>query len=226
MKHVAPDTCKRTFSCFHCGAITQHDWWGVDWNGKRFDVTNSQLQVSTCIICDGHSLWQGDSLIFPRNGEAPAPNPDMPDSIRDTYSEAAAIHSQSPRAAAALLRLAIQNLCIELGEKGENINADIKSLVAKGLPEIVQRSLDVVRVVGNNAVHPGQINTDDHAVTGSLFELINVIVEYMISLPKRVGILYGGLPQGSLDAIEKRDKKAVKTCHENPYRLSCIDDLL
>jgi hypothetical protein len=30
----------------------------------------------------------------------------------------------------------------------------------------------------------------------------------MISLPKRVGTLYTGLPPGALDAIEKRDKKS------------------
>lgn len=208
MKYVEAESCKETFTCFQCGAITQHNWWGVDWDGRQFLPHNSHLQVSTCIICGGHSIWEGASLILPLSGDAPSPNPDMPDSIRGIYLEAAAIHGQSPRAAAALLRLAIQNLCIELGEKGQNINADIKSLVAKGLPEIVQQSLDVVRVIGNNAVHPGQINTDDHSVTGSLFELVNVIVEYMISLPKRIGTLYSGLPSGALAAIEKRDGRS------------------
>ena len=77
----------------------------------------------------------------------------------------------------------------------------------KGLPATVQKSLDVVRVTGNNAVHPGQIETDDQEVVGALFTLVNVIVEYMVALPKRVGDLYSTLPAGALEQIKKRDEK-------------------
>ncbi|MFN3161246.1 MAG: DUF4145 domain-containing protein [Rubinisphaera brasiliensis] len=129
----------------------------------------------------------------------------MPTDVLKLYEEAAAIFSQSPRAAAALLRLAIQVLCLEVGESGKNINQDIASLVQKGLPEIVQQSLDVVRVTGNNAVHPGQIDADDPAVVESLFGLVNVIVEYMIAMPKRVSGLYSSLPANAVDAITRRD---------------------
>jgi hypothetical protein len=94
----------------------------------------------------------------------------------------------------------------EMGEKGKNINEDVASLVSKGLPTIVQQSLDVVRVTGNEAVHPGQIDTDDPAVVAQLFELLNIIVEYMIAMPKRVSGIYAGLPATAKDAIAKRDK--------------------
>jgi hypothetical protein len=144
---------------------------------------------------------------YPDRGNAPPPNPDMPAVVRNYYEEAAAVAARSPRAAAGLLRLALQVLCKELGEDGENINADIGSLVKKGLPLTVQQSLDVVRVTGNHAVHPGQIDTDDEQVVGALFTLVNVIVEYMVALPKRVGALYSGLPQGALEQIAKRDTK-------------------
>jgi len=109
-------------------------------------------------------------------------------------------------AAAGLLRLAVQMLCKELGEPGENINCDMGSLVKKGLPATVQQSLDVVRVTGNHAVHPGQIETDDEKVVGALFSLLNVIVEYMVSLPSRVGSLYDALPAGALEQIKRRMK--------------------
>ena len=85
------------------------------------------------------------------------------------------------------------------------MNDDIGMLVKKGLPEIVQKSLDIVRVVGNNAVHPGVVDVDKPETTGRLFELLNVIVEYMIALPKRISAVYVELPQASLDAISKRD---------------------
>ncbi len=67
-------------------------------------------------------------------------------------------------------------------------------------------SLDIVRVVGNNAVHPGQIDTDDLGVVGNLFSLINITTEMMISVPNKISSLYGALPSGALQAIQKRDK--------------------
>ena len=42
-------------------------------------------------------------------------------------------------------------------------------------------------------------------MVGALFSLVNVIVEYMVALPKRVGSLYGALPAGALEQIKKRD---------------------
>ncbi len=144
-------------------------------------------------------------MFFPTIGNAPPANSEMPESVKNLYLEAASIQSNSPRGAAALLRLAVQKLCKELGEKGDNIDDDIAALVKKGLPLIVQQSLDVVRVTGNHAVHPGQIDTDDPKVVGQLYSLLNVICEYMIALPKQVSGLYTSLPVKALGAIKKRD---------------------
>ncbi len=167
---------------------------------------NNKIRVSLCTHCQENTLWIENSMFYPETGTAPWPNPEMPESVKKLYMEAAAIQLKSPRGAAALLRLGVQVLCRELGEKGKNINEDIKSLVGKGLPGIVQQSLDVVRVTGNEAVHPGQIDTDDPEIVSTLFELTNVIVEYMIAMPKKVSGLYAGLPSSALAAIEKRDK--------------------
>jgi hypothetical protein len=154
-----------------------------------------------------YTIWVDKKMIYPNQGNAPFPNPEMPSPVKNIYIEAASIATKSPRGASALLRLAIQILCKELGEEGKNINNDIKSLVEKGLPEIVQQSLDIVRVTGNDAVHPGQIDTDDIDVVKKLFDMINIIVEYMIALPKKVSGMYAELSQDKIDGIENRDKK-------------------
>jgi hypothetical protein len=112
----------------------------------------------------------------------------------------------SPRGAAALLRVAIQKLCKELGETGENTNADIAALVRKGLDPRIQKALDVLRVVGNNSVHPGQIDMrDDRSTAEALFGLVNLIVEKMITEPKHVDELYQMLPEDARQQIERRD---------------------
>ena len=131
----------------------------------------------------------------------------MPELLLLDFEEARSILAKSPRASAALLRLCVQKLCIELGESGRNINDDIASLVSKGLPIEVQQALDIVRVVGNEQVHPGELDVrDDPALAVELFDLINFIIEDRIRRPKEIKKLYEKLPQSKRDAIEKRDK--------------------
>ena len=132
----------------------------------------------------------------------------MPESVKQLYNEAGSIYSKSPRAACALLRLAIDRLCNELGETDRDINKNIGALVDKGLPKFVQQVLDVVRVVGNKAVHPGQIefDVDDKGTATMLMHLINVIVTWMVTEQNKIDSLYQGLPESVRESIEKRDK--------------------
>jgi Domain of unknown function (DUF4145) len=131
---------------------------------------------------------------------------DMPQTIKADFEEAREVLRRSPRSAAALLRLCVQKLCLELGEAGRNINDDIASLVKKGLPAEVQQCLDIVRVVGNEQVHPGQLDVrDDPALASELFALVNFIVEDRISRPKAIKAIYDRLPKSKLDGIRKRD---------------------
>lgn len=208
MKYIQPDKFLNSFTCPHCGAISKQDWESRD---RYFQQTNAsqnrEIIIGHCQHCAEITIWRYEKMLFPETGNCPFPNSEMPENVKNLYNEAASISSKSPRGAAALLRLAIQILCKELGEQGNNINTDIGNLVKKGLPEIVQQSLDVVRVTGNDAVHPGQIETDNPEVVGQLFELINVIVEYMIALPKKVSGIYSSLPSNKIEGINKRDGK-------------------
>lgn len=149
----------------------------------------------------------GKECIYPNIIEE-IPNDDMPDSVKKLYNEAGMIYMKSPRAACALLRLALDLLCDELGEKG-NINQKIGSLVKKGLPIEVQQALDIVRVVGNKAVHPGQISldVDDEETAKTIMRLLNIIVARMITEPKQINLLYQKLPESQKEAIKERDEK-------------------
>ena len=201
-------TFKETaFNCPYCGVFANQGWSEVynNMNGFR---TISSLWYCTCIHCAQFTLWHLEKMILPSTGGAAMPNNDLPDDVKLDYEEARTILNKSPRGATALLRLAIQKLCIHLGEKGKNINDDIGNLVKKGLPIKVQQSLDIVRVIGNNAVHPGQIDLIDNIeIAAKLFVLLNIIAEVMITQPKEVDNLFNSLPANQLAGIKERDTK-------------------
>lgn len=68
--------------------------------------------------------------------------------------------------------------------------------------------LDVVRVLGNEAVHPGLIDMKDDTETAvNLFGIVNIITRTMITDNNMIDNLYNSLPQSKLDAIAKRDGK-------------------
>ena len=166
------------------------------------------LNIALCERCLNVSVWIHDGLVWPHRGEAPEPNEDLPPEVRADYEEAGSILNLSPRGAAALLRLSIQKLCKHLGGSGKNINADIGDFVSKGLDQQVQQALDVVRVIGNNAVHPGQIDlNDDRKMAASMFALVNLIAHKMITEPKNTKSMFDDLPKTALEGIEKRDSK-------------------
>ena len=168
----------------------------------------ANVSFSQCHSCNCLSIWIQERLIYPLTDSEIIPHEDMPSPVKEEFGEAASIVESSPRGAAALLRLALQKLMPFLSERGENLNDDIASLVKKGLEIEIQQALDVVRVVGNNAVHPGVLDLkDDKATALKLFKLINIGGERRIALPKQIGALFDDLPPNTRRAIEKRDKK-------------------
>jgi len=176
-------------------------------DSERITIKVENIFFNVCFDCKKIAIWIHDNLVFPPKRHGPPPNSDLPDNINKDYEEASSILQLSPRGASALLRLCIQNLCIHLGEKGENLDTDIGSLVKRGLDLRIQKALDIVRVIGNESVHPGEINlNDDPDSARELFVLVNLIADRMISQPKRVDEMYEKLPPTKRDAIEKRDK--------------------
>ncbi len=206
--YKAPKFKETAFNCPNCGAYANQIWFNSSYYTSAGYRNNEVVDFCYCAHCSNFSLWHNRLMIYPNSGSAPLPNSDLPKDIKDDYEEARSIVSLSPRGAAALLRLAIQKLCKHLGEKGHDLNADIKNLVKKGLHSNIQKSLDFVRVIGNNAVHPGQIDLKDNVkIAEKLFVLVNLISEAMITQPKHVDELYESLPQVQKEAINKRDKR-------------------
>jgi len=167
------------------------------------------LSIAICKSCSCYSLWVDEKMVFPRELPIEPPNDDLNEQIKSLYNEASKIFLDSPKGSTALLRLALQMLLKQIGKEGKNINNDIKELVESGLSSKIQKALDLVRVVGNNAVHPGQINLDDNSeVALKLFRILNIIADEMITKPKEIDTLYYDVvPEETKSHIAKRDGK-------------------
>jgi hypothetical protein len=216
-KHVPPEIRKQSFHCPICGVLSTQTWsnniichyTGLLANGTNGNSTY-KLNVLTAKCgnesCQQISIWMNEKMIYPLTGNVEEANCDLPKDIMNDYNEAKDIVNISPRGSAALLRLALQKLLIQLGEKGKNINDDISNLVKRGLPAQLQQALDSLRVIGNHAVHPGVIDLDDKPETAfALFSFVNIICDYFITQPKKINEVYSSLPQKDIDNIKRRD---------------------
>ena len=204
-KYFPPSYGENQFHCIRCQVFARQDWYDMGYSTGGY-YQKAGFRVSICSHCNHPSFWYGERMIVPADAPVAPPHPDLPDDCLLDFAEARGIFSQSPRSAAALLRLCIQKLMPHLGEDGKNINDDIKSLVAKGLSPLVQKALDYCRVVGNNAVHPGELNLNDTPeVAQKLFEMVNFIVDDRITKPREIEQLYNQLPETSRAAIDRRD---------------------
>ncbi|MDT4892226.1 MAG: hypothetical protein QOE97_1261 [Pseudonocardiales bacterium] len=112
----------------------------------------------------------------------------------------------SPRSAAALLRLALEQLVGIIETDGKTLNDKVGLLVRRGLATHVQRAMDALRVFGNNGAHVGEIDlSDDRETVESLFAVLHMVVEHVITRQREIDALYLRLPESARAAIERRD---------------------
>lgn len=220
-KFVSPEIEVRAFTCPSCGTLAQQVWswqlYHVVYQGASLE--RIPMARCRCVNCQSVSFWSHETRqqVYPASASAPMPHVDMPVSAREDYLEARTVAAMSPRSAAALLRLSLQKLLSALGCKGKNIDEDIGFLVSKGLPVQVKDALDICRVIGNNAVHPGELNVhDEPELVAQLFELMNFIVAQTIERERHLKEMMAKLPQGAKDAIERRDSKAIAAASPVP----------
>jgi Domain of unknown function (DUF4145) len=229
--YVPPAYGSNSFNCPNCFAFSQQNWYEVRFDDRKGDYfledgltpspipdlgingfqINNLLAISVCYQCDEVALWIKGEMVYPRSSMAPLPNPDMPEDVKKIYNEAREVSSLSPRASAALLRLALEMLLPQVGAKKDKIDNMIGELVGKGLPKEVEKALDSLRVIGNEAVHPGTIDIDDNAdVAFALFKLLNFVVDRLITQQKEIDEIYSLIPEEKLKGINRRNNRVLQ----------------
>ena len=217
-EYFPPQHGNMGFHCPYCHVYADQTWGEATWREESIDESDDyaeniriegvDMKVSVCSHCENPTFWLAEKMIYPPHTSPPA-NSDLPNSVKEVYEEAASIANLSPRAACALLRVAIEILLKDRGHLGEQdtLFNSIGKLVKAGLDENIQKSLDALRVVGNNAVHTGQIDINESIDVQALFRLINLIANKLITEPKELNEIYNLLPDTAKEAIEKRDEK-------------------
>lgn len=204
-EYVPPEPNKEGFNCPHCQAFAQHKWSSV----YSINPDNDPIGLkSRCVKCGGYTVWINEKLYYPKAANAPKAHDSMPKDVRRDFDEARLIVADSSRAAAALLRLAIERLVNNhLDAEGHTLNEKIGNLVEEGsVSSRIQKALDTVRVIGNNSVHPGEMDMDDdQEIATALFKITNTIVDETIAREEQIDEVYELLPEGPKQGIEDRD---------------------
>jgi hypothetical protein len=170
-------------------------------NSKDFKIENVSL------------IYDNEQTIYPLilpQPIAPMPTEGMPKDIREDYMEARAIVEASPRSALALLRLCTEKLAIHLEAEGKNLDKKIDSLAQRGYSKETIQALDLLRVVGNSAVHkPQEIITNSETAI-ILFKAFNFVVNETIVHINQINELFDSMPEDikrrNMNRFNKKDE--------------------
>lgn len=148
--------------------------------------------------CEELSVWHNGEMVYPEHCPVVEPNPDMPEAVEDKYREAAKVVFLSPVSAAALLRLALQLLLADIlgSESTGNIYRDIDALRKRQLDSSLIRASDIIRITGNESVHPGTIDLNESKGDALyLFDLLNMICDQCYTQSRRMREMFEKLPE-------------------------------
>lgn len=205
-KYVAPEYKLSAFHCPYCNVFAQQIWWNLRYDSNWERIFLSDWDASKCEHCWNFSIRGNNELTYPTVSVIEMPYLDMPDAVKELYNEAREIAWKSPRAAAALLRVALEKLTEELWETTWNLNTRIRNLQKQGLPEKVIKSLDILRITANEwGSHAGQIDltwADNSDIVIKLFKLLNFIVKKTITENNEVDELFDRLPEDKKKGIK------------------------
>ena len=204
--YVQPAAREDAFHCPHCGSFSDQNWINLLVQNHNTRIRRDDFDIGCCRRCDEITVWKDDQMVFPLTGNAPLPNPDMPDDIKSDYLEARNIVTSSPRSACVLLRLCVEKICDEKNATGSTLNDKIGMLVKQGLGDEIKNALDSVRIIGGQAVHPLMMDLKDDTKTATaLFQVVNYISDWAHTRGKTIQNIFDSLPNEKKKAIKDRD---------------------
>ncbi len=203
---------RKKFHCPYCDVFTHQEWvrQSLIYPNGTGQGAFVELHTTQCFDCKHFAVWYKHKMIDPFASSAPQADSGMPDSVKEIFDEARQVQEHSPRAAAALLRLALEELTVHLGETDGKLDTRIGNLQKKGFLSQVIKGLDSVRITGNEGgAHIGKIDltgADGAEVVNKLFWLVNFIVQRAINDLAEADRIFDDLPADKLEGVKNRDK--------------------
>lgn len=187
-------------NCPSCGNVTQHvtlhraDWYEADPDDENI-VDECWWAILKCTTCSRFSLyrdwWDEDkkswtaALIYPVPISSP---PEVPENIRQLFSEAVAVRQKSPSLCAVGLRKCLEAVTNDKGCKG-NLSQAIETLSTQGIiPTTLSKMMDSSRLIGNLGAHASgaKLTAGDAEL---LVSFVLAIFEYVYVAPKKIAVV-------------------------------------
>ena len=143
-------------------------------------------------------------MIYPIDSNVSKPNGDMPDNVKSVYYEAKSVLNISPKSACALLRLALEMLLNELDIGGRTLNDKINNYCNDfDSNNRLIKAFHLLRIVGNEAVHPGVIDINDNEdIARAMFEILNEIVDETITKKDKMDAIFEYITKEKTNSIK------------------------
>ncbi len=190
--HIPIIKSEESTLCLHCGGNFSYEMIWRENPGIQLaaapkkKVGNHLVIICENKVCKGVSLWKGEELLYPLLSLMPTPVEYMPAMAKELYDEALAVEPHSKRAALALIRLALESLLEELGEKTGNLNRRIENLYKKGrITKSIKDNFNIIRTTCNKTGgHLGieMSNKDAEVLVRAVLQIINDIVKSTFGL--------------------------------------------
>ena len=170
------------------------------------DVQNAS--ISYCFSCSEMGLWVGDQLVWPKGTTSLEPTLDASADVPEDSGKTSQTLDASPRGAAALLRVATEKLCKELGDSEQGPRPAITPLLQEEVDARVLKVLEAMRVIESNAMPSDHVSVrDDRATAETLSGLVNLICEKIMIEPRQLQALYTKVREGAQNGIEQRAQR-------------------
>lgn len=193
-KYIAPEFKKAGFTCPSCLVTAVHHFHPV----PIVRGEGAFLFYSSCTHCGEKMLWVDEEIIYPKTSTAPIVEEDFPSEIQAIIEEARLVYEASPRAALALLRVALEHICANQGFAKGYLKKRLENLIKdKQLSIEAVEGLTIIKALGDDSVHAIPIiEGDTKELATFAFNLVANIGDTLYTQPNRRKSLLDQLKDG------------------------------
>src|SRR2546421_7824189 len=172
------------FRCDGCNAIVGYRTYYAD----AVDIEEAEKLDKKWVLhaddCESDSSFKTHaSLIYSTHKVERELSAHVPDEIKSLYQRALKVKRIEPNSFAVQIRQALEAVCINQGEPGKNLSADLRQLSKRGvLPPTIDEIAQKLKDTGNDGAHVRPQEVESYQVQ-SIDDFFHLIVNYVYDAP-------------------------------------------